>query len=235
MYSLLKNGVAWRSDFEIFFILEADINYLKTRLPGRLKPLEVRPGIGLVAIGVQDFLPGNLNGKLDRFQEIHMQIMIQPDLKLDFPLPDLALFVTHVSSEDPMFLAYSNEVDKMPVYTSSSLKIINRKEKHKLYSEASDENGPIYSVEVKLDEQYRNQKSLYVQAYTCLEDQLYCVPCRWEGLLYESQNKDLINYEIHDHPFFNFDASKIYDECYSIMAASGNGAITIDFYPPLKY
>ncbi len=231
MYELQKNGVEWYSDFEILFFFEADIDYLQSQLPSGLIAMESRPGLGMLALGVISFLPGNLDGKLPSFNEVTFQILVAKDFSVKFPPPRFSLFVPQIGSDNAEFLKVAAEVDKMPTYDELvKIKI----DKNKYAAEVSNRHGKIFSFATSPKAPSFEKSKLYVQTFTKKEGHIYFVPMSWEGEMYEHQEADNIRFEIYDHPFFvGFDVSKIEPRCF--MAGISNSYTIQTFYENFEY
>ena len=234
---ILQNPIAWYADFELYYMAEIDINSLTALLPATIRPIEIRPGIGIVGWGLTRFVDGNIVSKDKEFSELSFSAFVQGDLTLlGGEIPKNTCFPFNISSDSNEFLDYANGVDNMPVYRTKGFKLdIDYKSYH---VSCYDNDGSIFELKLNFipEPSYFSNKTFEDQIFTTKDKDIYCANVLWKGKIFETQDRDLIKHcKIYDHPFYKgIDVNNAIKSSYLLMLSPARNRHKIIFHEPFK-
>lgn len=221
--------VPWYLDFEQTVMMEMPIEQLAPRLPPGLVPRTVRPGVGLLNLGVVRFDSGNV-GRLPAFWEIFTSVVVQPDLS-GGRVPTFAEFVLSVAGTDADFLTWAAAVDRMPVVDAPGLEVDYDPETLSL--RVFDDRGPIVDLRMAHPDPHFEPRIFEDQAFTQTGTTLWQMVVRWVGEAFEHQHQSGPPAAVfHPHPMFEgLDVSAM-GPCYQQLATPASTTGMLQFYTP---
>lgn len=228
---LLAEPNAWTMSFGMYFFFEIALEAIRVPMPRNTFPMEVRPGIGLVGIGVYAGEEGNLGG-LPAFSEIGWTITTEADLSRPMPTPKFSFVVGNVASECAGFVEHANQVDKMTVYHSPTLEA--RIEPSRFSASFRDERGPILDIwSTHRGAPRFAEHTLWGQQVARRADGDWFQAWSWRGSMFEHQQGHRAAV-FHPHPIFEgIDVAGLGDRCYLQMMSKPGVPITETFYRPV--
>ncbi len=227
----LQDGITWEIKFDAVFYFEIGTEKVRPKLPPGVYPVEVRPGVCLFGIGLQEFKPGNL-GYLPAHYEINGMIAVQPDLSRNMPSPKFCFNCLVIASENEAFLQHTKEVDKMPTYLSEGLKIDYTDDPVKVT--ATDNNGFILRLENTQPQINCTPVEMWGQCFNMAEGKLYFQAWKWEGDIFQHQHRGIVGEINKTHPIWQgLDLSEVSNRCYMQLMPRPAGNMRITFYKPL--
>lgn len=93
-----------RLERQLFCTFEVDLARLDPLVPRPLCPVEPRPGVGLLSLGVMGYLPGHFGGR-PAFHEVVAAVHVAPDHSMPMPPARFALRAVRVYTDDAVFIA----------------------------------------------------------------------------------------------------------------------------------
>lgn len=187
----------WRIDLNLDFLCEIPLEVAEAAVPSGLQPVPVRPGVGLMAVGLLSFVPGNL-GYLPRLAELSCSVVVHPDLSADVT-PDFGMSVFKVASDSPQFLRWARHKDKMPVHRGRDLRF--ELDRAQLGGRVVDADGPICEMHNVHPTPRFEPRTLRIQVFTAVDGIRWMLRAGWAGDLFEHQQSGG-TVRVFDHPFF---------------------------------
>lgn len=230
----LIGPVKWTFDFDVCFMIEVETTSILKHLPRGVYAAEVRPGISLMAFSVHQFRDGAVGETMPKtIVEATASIVVQPNLSIPMALPRLAMYVIYVASTSPEFDRYAQNVDKMPIYDSPNLKCVIRED---LSVSVSDDNGPMFELKNTSPNIAFKKSELIGQAFTYANGkELFCTPFRWQGRLWEHQDRSQGFGKIYNHPSLGgINVNEAQQTCYLQMFAPLHEEGTITYWRPVS-
>jgi|GEM_PF-5628616 len=227
---MLRNPVKWLFDFDMFFTFEIDVDAVTMEIPRGMYLQDVRPGVGLVAIGLTTGTAGNL-GHLPRFVELNWSLILRPDLSWPMPHPAIALMTGAIASDSAAFLEQAAVVDKMFVRPTPGLQV--DLDRDGLRFEAADTEGPIVSMWSTHEGTpvYRPWDK-WIQVASRV-DEGWVQAFHGRTLAFEHQRGHRAAV-FHQHSFFEgIDVTGMGDRCYLQMMAKPGAALDVTFHEPV--
>ena len=217
-----ENGfINWQFERTVEFGFEIDLSELKKILPAKITPLEVRPGVGIIGIGITKFPDGNL-GCLSAFDEVLLNVYVSQNLRKTSPdgtnkIPWISCYMLSVAGNSDGFLKHTYLVDKMPIYICKNLTVENSR------VENGDYNFAVYEdEETILDLKWTDsnftpkqfeKRDAFIQIFLGFQGKLYYESLLTSGSLFTHQ-KDGNAGKLYSHPFFRgLDLSKVSSYC----------------------
>lgn len=227
--NFMEGPECWRTDYEYYILVEMPLEYLSAKLPKWIKPIELRPGIGLLGIGAICFLEGNLHGKLPVVYEISLSIVVQPLLGSKMPVPRMAVYTFNITADNAAMLEYANNIDKFSYYSPNNFRVLAN-DSFSTY-ECSDDKGPIISFKPN-NKNFSFEHSLfYFQIFSEIEGKFYSRFVKWEGSKSETQEPLGSCYKLYNHPFFKgLEFGDQPQSCYMEMLGRFG---TVNYYRPV--
>ncbi len=223
--------VPWRMRYSTEFMFEIDTRQIRARLPRRLFPVEVRPGVALLSIGSTVFEEGNATA-LPSFTEITVSALVQPSFAKmsDFGVPKIAVYVFRVCATSDAFLRYTSEVDKVPVFETRRLEI--EIEESSFRTIARDEHGPIFDLANVGGEPSFKPQTFPFQVVTVQDDFVHLANVQVDGQIFEHQEKGEFG-RLFPHPFFGgLDVSRC--RLYMQYVSPPRSGAVMKWRPPMK-
>jgi len=219
--------VEWRARHQTLFLYEVDLDALVPHVPDAVTVQEVRPGVGLLAIESLHYLPGHFADPRESV-EIVVAVLVEPDLTVQMPVPQFSLFVTSVLSSSAAFVEHERMLLRTPMEHAPDLRM----------SYAPDgASVAIFEGETPIVE-CRNTRAPAVFApkvmwgliYSNKQGELHRGAFRWEGNVFEHQQRGGDVGRLHPHPVFRgLDVSRVRG-CYRQMAAQPDLPTRIAYY-----
>lgn len=215
--------VSWRVRRQTLFMYEADLDALAPLVPARLPLREVRPNIGLAVVECLDYLPGHFGDATSSF-EIVFSAMVEPNLGVAMPVPQLSLFIVDVLSSSAAFVANETVLLRMPMTHHPHL--------HMAFSdsatsvEVTDRGEPLASLRNTVEPPAYVHKVNWGLTYTQLNGKIHQGAFRWEGEVFEHQRGGAHG-GLAPHPFFHGVAPR---SCYRQMASNPKVTAEIAYY-----
>ncbi|MFO7565170.1 MAG: hypothetical protein R6X02_21170 [Enhygromyxa sp.] len=195
----LARPIGWSFDFEMVFLFEIAVDEARRHLPAPLMPIELRPGVGVLGIGVQSLCAGNL-GELPEVREIYCTIAVQPQLSVPMPTPRFAVVPVIIAATAPSFLARARELDRlnaMPWTPTLDIEL----DRAGLRARAADDRGPIFELWNVHEQPSFVDAEMWGQEFVGVDDDpLYFQAWHWRARKAEYQRRG--GGRLHPHPFF---------------------------------
>lgn len=229
--------IDWDLKQQFAFIFEVPTDKIEACIPKEagVRPMEARPGVGLLFLGYNDYNPGNLiNGEPQpAFLEITRFFWVQPDLSVDMPIPRFTFFVDRIASNNHSFIKQEIELLHLPTYETPSLRVETNEDKKE--ARAFDDQGPIQDLINTHPAPTYIEDSFYGQYYTMQGDHLWFGVFYWSGIACVHQSGGPGG-GIHTHPFLtekpvHLDPSDV-GTCYMQMIAAYDSPMVQRFYRP---
>ncbi|MCC7055634.1 MAG: hypothetical protein IT355_20350 [Gemmatimonadaceae bacterium] len=125
-YTILGGGALvldWRITHQRFFTFEADLDALERLAPPALAVVEVRPGMGLVSVGLVRMTDNSRPSGVAPMDELFTVIHVAPDLSLPMPNAKFSFLIHSVWSNSEAFVAADLEHIAAPVMLEPSLRL----------------------------------------------------------------------------------------------------------------
>ena len=125
-YATLGGGAMvldWRITHQYFFTFEADLEMLERLAPPALAVVEVRPGLGLLSVGLVRMWDNNAPANSAPMDELFAVIHVAPDLSLPMPNAKFSFFIHSVWSNSEAFVRADMEHIAAPVRHEPSLRL----------------------------------------------------------------------------------------------------------------
>lgn len=186
----------WRVDFNLDFLCEIPLAAARAATPKGLEPVALRPGVGLMAMGLLSFPAGN-QGYLPRCAEASCSVVVQPDLSAEVT-PDFAMSVVRVASDSPQFLRWARHKDKMPVYRGAGMRFTF--DRDRLGGGFGDASGPICAMRNVHPGPRFSPRTLRIQVFTAVDGARWMLRAGWAGDIFDHQQAGGV-VRVYDHPF----------------------------------
>lgn len=230
MSVVLQRPIRWTFDFDLFFLFEIDVADIALPMPRGTFPQEVRPGVGLIGIGVLLGVDGNPHASMGRFTEISWCVVVEPDVSRRMPIPRYSVVTGNVGSDSEAFLRHAADVDKLPIFRHKNLRCTVDREASSAYVEDDDgpilrlfntSPDPIYVPRVNWMQMRSREAGEWFQALS------------WSGDACE-HGYDHRGGELFPHPFWEgITIRGLGDRCYLQVVARPGAEIDMDFYEPV--
>jgi hypothetical protein len=219
--------MAWAFDFEMVFMFEIAIDEARRRVPAPLLPIELRPGIGVLGVGVQNLCAGNL-GELPEVREVYWILFVHPQLSVPMPTPRFAAAPMLLTATDPTFIARARALDHLDSLPwSSSLEI--EIDRAGLRARAGDAHGPIVELWNVHEQPNFVDDEVWGQQFVGVDDDaLHFQAWHWRGRKAEYQRRG--GGRLYPHPLFGgLDLDAVSPEPYMqlITPARTDGTLTL--------
>lgn len=135
-----KQVIHWRLKRHVYFSWEFPAELLEALLPPHLSLVEIRPGVGLFAVGGLRYEMGHFGETSPVFDEIVCTIQVHSDLSIPMPQPKWSVFGHSVLSNSPDFVEAEGRTIYTPTLFSPSLKVEFTADGLGLH--AQDDDGP---------------------------------------------------------------------------------------------
>jgi hypothetical protein len=221
--------VIWEFDFALSSYYEIELEAIENLVHKRLSPVEVAPGIALIALTALNFPAGAL-GHLPEFQELIFGLVVTPDLSRG--VPKFAMHILSLSSTNLEHLEHCVSYYKLPVFAQFSCVNI-QKDPHAVDYE--DDNGLIATMKNVHPNPVYEQGERYFQAFVEDAGELYVADVLMRGSLFEHQNTGDTG-TLYNHPFFRgIDMEEAEPVAYMQMF-NEPGSLGQQYYPrPVKF
>lgn len=214
---------SWRVSRQTLFIYEAELDALAPLVPDRLPLRELRPGVGLCAVECLEYLPGHFGDATKSF-EIVFTAMVEPNLRVPMPVPQMSLYILAVVSSSAAFVAHEQVLLRMPM--------THRPHLHMQFSDNGTGVEVTDGPEAMASCRNTNPNAAFAPkvqwglTYTQKDGELHQGAFRWEGEVFEHQ-KGGAHGGLHAHPFFSGVSPT---SCYRQMAANPAVPAQIAYY-----
>ena len=219
-------SVAWRVRHQTLFLYEVDLDAILELVPQRLSPRELRPGIGMCAIETLDYLPGHFGDTTGSF-EIVFSVMVEPDLRLAMPVPQMSLYVASVLSSSAAFVEHEQELLRMPMTHHAGLAMAFSPDGASV--EVADRGEQIVRCHNTGGAPVFVPKVNWGLIYTQQRGELHQGAFRWEGEVFEHQRRG-DHGGLAAHPFFGGLSPRAIRACYRQMASNPAVTAHIGYY-----
>jgi hypothetical protein len=227
--------IEWNLRHQMGFVFEVPTDGVLKSLPEGILPVEARPGVSMMFLGYNDYLPGNtISGESQpEFVEITRFFVVQPDLSVDMPLPRFTFFVDRIGSNNPVFVQQEKALLHLPTYLNTTMKVETNEARTNAI--AIDDRGPIQSLINTHPAPMYRKDNFYGQYYTLDGDELWFGTFYWSGRACIHQRSGDAG-GIHDHPFLTESRSQIspnsVGETYLQLIATFDQPLVQRFYRP---
>jgi hypothetical protein len=188
----------WRINRQLFYSFEIDTEAVEGALPAMLSPVELRPGVSVMSVGVLRFEPGHFGPRSPQFHEVYVAIHVPPDLSVKMPLPVMNLFATSVFTDSPEFVAQEDHTVYAPARYVPSMEVIFSVDG--LAVHVSDERGPMLSLVNTHPGPVFRRAELWGQHYTNTRG-LHNGVWEWEGSRFD-QMRPARSWRLYRHALF---------------------------------
>jgi hypothetical protein len=163
-----RDFTVWPIDFAISASFEIPTGVAESLLPGRMQPLELRPGVGLLNISVFHFPDPPDVG--EPCTEIVFNVHVFADLSRAPALPRMAMYTVRLAATSPAFIASTVAVDNYPVFPEPLRASLDREA---VTFAAHDVTGrPVVELRAAPGAAPYQRESFFVQSFTSNGDEL---------------------------------------------------------------
>lgn len=233
-HEFLSDPLKWTFDFEIVSMFEVSIAEVRRHVRHPLLPLETRPGVGVMSIGVQWLSAGNL----DRFPacgELYWAFLVHPNLAVVMPTPRFAMVVMNLIATDEGFVDYCHDVDRLHA-TRAGPGFVFELDRAGLAARIHDQHGPIVDVWHQHEAPSFEHAEIWGQQFVGHDDEeLRLQAWHWQAQKFEHQQRG--GGRLHPHPFFeNLDLDAVDPEPYMQLCTPSrtDGVLTLYAKHPLS-
>lgn len=191
--------LTWWHDFAMVCAWEVPMSALARLVPARLQPIEVRPGVGLFLINTAHYLDGIVEG-VPAHYELALNVMCQPDLRVDMPTPNLTFFTPRITSTSAAFLEHARDVDHFEPYFASGLRAELARDRARVAF--WDDDGLIVELYSTHPQPVFETTTIWGQYYTEREGVLRLGKFQWVGTMFEHQRPEPCARFNREHPIW---------------------------------
>jgi hypothetical protein len=215
-----------------YFLFEADFAAVRSLVPERVWPVELRPGVAAVTVSWSRMAPGNLDGKLPAFTETLFCVLVQPDLSFDMPMPHFSFHVVRAGADSAAFLENEARVLHLDPMLLDSL--TQELEPELPQVTLRDRSGPLFTLRNTNPNVVAQPMERWGQFTTVKDGQLYRGVWQYDGLGIEHQHPGDAG-RVHAHPFYEgLNPETALGDCYvQLFARKGTEIIQRFFEPKL--
>jgi hypothetical protein len=205
----------WTINRHLFQTFEIETGAVEGALPDALDPVEVRPGISLLSVGILRYEGGHFGPESPEFDEVVAAIHVPGDLSVAMPVPDMSFYAIAVFTDSPEFVAQEEHTIYTPAYHVPSLEVSYGEDGFSV--DVRDERGPILSLRGgDRVEPVFSRVEMWGQHYTSTKG-LHHGIWEWDGRRFEHMRPSR-DWLLSPHPLFEaIDVTRVV-RCYRQMA-----------------